>query len=131
MKKLTLIALCLLTVASLCCGAIAFANTNLAEKLKKIDGVEDVRIAYCKDLCIVAIKPNGVMQKTECQKLREEVIKTAQQDNAELHVVVTFNPKAFYHIERLEKLPDDLKQVEIERLLDKLSKTPMPLKNVH
>ena len=127
MKKLILLAICTLIVASLCCGVVAFASTTLEEKIKKIDGVEDVRIACCEDVCIVAVKPSGVMQKTECQKIRQQIIQIVEQNNDKLHVVVTFSPKAFFHIERLEKLPDDLKQVEIERLIDKLSKIPMPL----
>ena len=127
MKKLILIALCLLTVASVCCGVVAFASTTIEEKIKKLEGVEDVRIVCCEDVCFVAVKPSGVMQKSQCAKLRQQIIQLAQQKNDKLHVVVTFSPKAFYHVDKLQKMPNDMKQAEIERLVEKLSKMPIPL----
>ena len=130
MKKLILIALAIV-IASICCSAVALASTTLQQQLKQLDGVEDVRIAYANDTYFVAVKPSGIMQKTECQKLRQQIIDTVKSTDDKANVVVSFSVKLFCHIEKIENLPEDLKQVEIERLMDKLSKIPMPLGNAH
>ncbi len=129
MKKLLLLVLATIIVATVCSTAVAFANTNaLSDKIKQLDGVDDVRIATCNDLCVVAVKPKGVMQKSQCDKLRQEIAKTVKAEKDSMQVVVTFSVKAFCHIEKIEQMPEDKRQAELDKLIDRLSKIPMPLK---
>ena len=129
MKKLLLLVLATIIVATVCSTAVAFANTNaLSDKIKQLDGVDDVRIATCNDLCVVAVKPKGVMQKSQCDKLRQEIAKTVKAEKDSMQVVVTFSVKAFCHIEKIEQMPEDKRQAELDKLIERLSKIPMPLK---
>ena len=71
MKKFVLLLLATLIVGSLCLGAVAFASTpqEIATAVKKIDGVEDAKVALSNTVCFVAVKPCGVISKIQCEKL--------------------------------------------------------------
>lgn len=131
MKKLVLLVLVAVVVATVCTTSVALASnpSDLAEKIKKLDGVDDVKIAIYKNTCFVAVKPRGVMQKSQYNKLRQQIVDTVVKDNANMQVAVSFSVKLFCQIEKIEKLPAEQKQQQLDKLLDRLSKIPMPLKN--
>ena len=131
MKKVILVMLIAVVVASIFTTTAAFASqsSEIAQKIKKLEGVADAKVAIYQNVCFVAVKPSGIMQKTECLKLREQIIKTVTQDNENMQVAVSFSVKLFCQIEKIEKLPQEQQQKELNNLLDKLSKIPMPLKS--
>lgn len=129
MKKLT-IAVTLLAIALLlCCSVVAFAadSEQIISKIVALEGVEDAKVAICNNTCFVAIKPRGIVSKSQAMQLRQRVVEAVQQEDASLQVAVSFSVKLFCQIERLEKLPEAERQVEIDKLMDRLSKIPMPL----
>ena len=130
MKKFVLLLLATLIVGSLCLGAVAFASTpqEIATAVKKIDGVEDAKVALSNTVCFVAVKPCGVISKIQCEKLRQQIVETAKSICPTADVVVSFNVKLYCQIEKIEKLPQEKRQAEIDKLMDMLAKIPMPLK---
>ena len=126
MKKV-LICLILAFTVFATLSTVALANDDTVEKqILQIDGVEDVRVAFYKNYCFVAIKSKGVIQKSQCQKLRQQVIQIASNDG-QRQVYVSCNPKLFFEIESLEKLSETERQKALEKLFDKISKIPVPL----
>lgn len=129
MKKLIFAALLVLIVSSICCTTLALASTpqQIANEIKGLDGVDDVRVALSNKVCFVAVKPSGVISKTQCQKLRNQIVERVNQLDEEMQVVVSFNVKLFCQIEKIEKLPAHQRQAELDKLMERFSKIPMPL----
>lgn len=131
MKKLIFVALLVTVVASLCCTTVALAATpqEIVKAVKKIEGVEDAKVALSNNVCFVAIKPTGVISKLQCEKMRQQIVEAVKKIEPNVDVAVSFSVKLYCQVEKIEKLPAEHRQTEIDKLMDRLSKIPMPLKS--
>ena len=127
MKKIIVIVLLLLCVN---CTIFANANTTKVEEdVQKLaislDNITDAKCIVHHRICVVAVKTEKVVTKSQYEnlkkKLEEEITKNYQIDA----VIVTRNVKIFKQIEELNKLEDNERAMEIEKILQKLDKNTL------
>lgn len=134
MRKIIILALIVLMIISVV-PASAFASTNantttteqtVKDIVKQNKLVTDSVVLVEKDLAVIAVKTKAI-SRTEYWDMKTNISNAVQQKLPQIKtVLVTNNPKVFYAITKLNQLSPEERSKQVEQLLDKLSKIPMP-----
>lgn len=127
MKNLKFYFLFAVLLLSLSFGAVAFADTNSVESyVEKLENVEKAVSLCYGDVCVIAIQPKQLLQKSQYDELRKEIEEAVKQNNPAIREVhVTMSARAFFGIEKINKLTDENeKQKAIEQLIERVQQKP-------
>lgn len=130
MKKILIILMLAVTVA-LVLPTAAFASTDketaITEIAKSNQNIKEAVTIVKDDIAVIAIKTD-VITRTQYWALKEKLSQSITEKFADItNVYVTNNPKVFHTLQKLSNMDDKQRQTELEKLMDKLSKIPMPL----
>ncbi|MCM1043136.1 MAG: YhcN/YlaJ family sporulation lipoprotein [Corallococcus sp.] len=130
MKKFFLACLALLTL-SLFVIPSAYAMTKteqqIADDVKNMDNVKDAVVVIYGDKCVIALRTQKVIKKSQCNEIKNAVRETALKADGKLNdIFVTCNVKVFVEAEKIAQMDENQRQQAIETLLDRLANPPFP-----
>ena len=129
MKKIVIyLALALLVLAVLTTFAMATsAEKEICDIAMQNPKVTKARCIVYEGNCIVAIKTEKFESRTEyCEFLQNFETQVKQKYHVE-NIVVTRNPKVMSKLAHLEKLNQNERNAEVQKLIEHLLNRPMPL----
>ena len=132
MKRFLLPILTIALVVAVFVPVAAFASTTqeteIADYVKKQDKVVDAKCLTCDNNCIVAIKTEKFLNKTEYDSFKKNLEEQLAGKYDFDHIIVTRNPKAMHAIEEISKLSESEREQAVKDFVEKLiSKQPRKL----
>lgn len=83
----------------------AVTHKQIEKNLLAVDGVKDTRVFIYDDCALIAIRPGKQLQKTQTEKLENNITDLMNQKYPQFtNVKITFSVKVFFAIEQLNYL---------------------------
>lgn len=132
MKKTLLSILTIMLAVAVLVPVAAYASTTqeteISEFVKKQDKVTDAKTLVYENNCIVAIKTEKFLNKSEYDSFKKNLYKQLEGKFDFDHLVVTRSPKVMSAIEEISKKSESEREQAIKDLLEKVfSKRPQKL----
>lgn len=132
MKKILIFLALIMTVTLLLpVNALAATNTesDITKMVKSEKNVKDAVTIVKDNIAVVAIKTD-VVTRTQYWELKAKLADTISAKYKDItNVYVTNNPKIFFALEKLSDMDSTQRETELKKLMDRLSKIPMPLQD--
>ena len=132
MKKFLLSILTIAIAVAVLVPVAAFAatsqETEIADYVKKQDKVVDAKCLTYDNNCIVSIKTEKFLNKTEYDNFKKNLEDQLADKYDFDHIIVTRNPKAMHAIEQISKLSETEREQAVKDFMEKIiSKHPHKL----
>ena len=132
MKKILLSIVTLTLAIAVLVPTAAYASTKqeteICNFVTKQEKVTDAKCVIGENICIIAIKTEKFVNKTEYDQFKEN-LKQQLEDKYDFdHIIVTRSPKAMHAISEISKLSDAEREQAIKDFIDTLlSQRPQKL----
>ena len=125
MKKVILSILALILTVSVLAPVAAYASTTQETEItafvKKQDKVTDANCLVYENNCIVAIKTEKFVSKSDYDQFRDNLKKQLESKYDFEHLVITRSPKAMHAIEEISKLSESEREQAIKDFINKFT----------